>query len=67
MEVLLKHEYAVLFTRFGMGDGPEDLQKKLVSKFLVLLLESGDLPEKMLFYTDGVRLACEGCPFSRNS
>lgn len=58
----MANDTVYLFTRFGMGHGPEDLQKVLVRKFLTLVLESGDLPAKILFYTDGVRLACEGSP-----
>jgi len=50
----------ILFTRNGLGQGPQDLQTTLVKKFLSLQLESGQLPAKMLFYTDGVRLACQG-------
>jgi sulfur relay (sulfurtransferase) complex TusBCD TusD component (DsrE family) len=50
----------LLFTRNGLGHGPQDLQTTLVKKFLALQLESGSLPAKMLFYTDGVRLACAG-------
>lgn len=52
----------LLFTRNGLGQGPEDLQKMLAVKYLSLLLESGHLPGKILFYTDGVRLACQGSP-----
>ena len=49
-----------LFTRNGLGHGPQDLQTTLVKKFLALQLESGRLPAKILFYTEGVRLACTG-------
>ncbi len=52
----------LLFTRFGLGHAQEDLQKILAVKFLSLTLESGKIPGKILFYTDGVRLACEGSP-----
>jgi sulfur relay (sulfurtransferase) complex TusBCD TusD component (DsrE family) len=50
----------LLFTRNGLGQGPEALQKTLAVKFLNLVLESGELPAKILFYTDGVKLACKG-------
>ena len=53
---------ALLFTRYGLGHAPEDLQLTLASKFLALTLETGQLPGKLLFYTDGVRLACEDSP-----
>jgi hypothetical protein len=62
MEVWMNSETVVLFTRNGLGDAPADLQQMLVGKFLSLLLESGHLPGKMLFYTEGVKLACEGSP-----
>lgn len=58
----MNQDYIILFTRYGLGDGPADLQKNLASKFLSLTIESGHLPAKILFYTDGVRLACEGSP-----
>ncbi len=58
----MDRDTVLLFTRFGMGHGPEDLQQTLAVKFLTLTLESGRLPAKILFYTDGVRLACAGSP-----
>ncbi len=50
----------IVFTRNGMGDAPADLQQALAVKFLNLALQSGQVPAKILFYTEGVRLACEG-------
>ena len=50
----------LLFTRAGLGDAPAALQQSLALKFLTLTLESGSLPAKILFYTEGVRLACSG-------
>ena len=52
----------LLFTRIGLGDAPADLQQALAAKFLSLTLQSGQLPAKILFYTEGVRLACAGSP-----
>jgi sulfur relay (sulfurtransferase) complex TusBCD TusD component (DsrE family) len=52
----------MVFTRYGLGSGPDELQKLLAGKFLSLLDESGNLPAKILFYTEGVKLACEGSP-----
>jgi selenium metabolism protein YedF len=52
----------LLFTRNGFGQAPEELQQQLASKFLSLILQSGQLPAKILFYTDGVKLACQGSP-----
>ena len=50
----------LLFTRNGMGDGPADLQQTLAEKYLSLTLASGNLPDRILFYTEGVHLVCEG-------
>lgn len=52
----------LLFTRNGMGQASEELQQGLAAKFLSLLEQSGQLPAKILFYTDGVKLACQGSP-----
>lgn len=53
---------AVLFIRFGLGQGPAELQTKMADIFLSLLIESAELPGRLLFYTDGVKLVCEGSP-----
>lgn len=50
----------MLFTRNGLGEGPQELQQLLTGKFLGLLNESKTLPAQILFYTDGVKLACKG-------
>ncbi len=52
----------LLFTRNGLGQAPNDLQQGLAMKFLSLLEQSGQLPAKLLFYTDGVKLTCKGSP-----
>ncbi len=52
----------LVFTRNGMGDGPNELQQLLAVKFLGLLNNASLRPAKILFYTDGVKLACEGSP-----
>ncbi len=58
----MDRDTVLLFTRAGLGHGPQDLQETLARKFLGLLLEGGQLSAKLLFYTDSVRLACEGSP-----
>ena len=50
----------LLFTRFGLGHAPQELQSALAVKYLSLTIESGDLPARIIFYTEGVKLACEG-------
>lgn len=52
----------LVFTANGMGSAPQELQHLLSKKFLGLLMESNILPAKILFYTDGVKLACKGSP-----
>ena len=52
----------LVFTRNGLGHAPEDLQQKLTAKFLQLTYDANMLPAKILFYTDGVKLVCEGSP-----
>lgn len=58
----MNNQTVLLFTRAGLGEAPADLQGKLAQKFLSLVLESDLLPAKILFYTDGVKLACTGSP-----
>lgn len=53
---------AILFTSFGLGQGPAELQQTLAGRFLALLGEADVLPRRLLFYTEGVRLVCEGSP-----
>lgn len=56
---MVKTDTVYLFSRNGLGQGPLHLQILLAKKFLALTLESGQLPARILFYTDGVRLACK--------
>jgi hypothetical protein len=49
----------ILFTRFGMGDAPADLQQKLAGVFLMVLSQD-TLPGAIAFYGDGVKLTCPG-------
>jgi hypothetical protein len=52
----------ILVTRYGMGSADEKLQLTLIAKYFELLLQGGNLPAAICFYTDGVRLVCEGSP-----
>jgi len=45
-----------------MGEGDPQLQKTLAGKFLTLIQQTNELPAAILFYTDGVKLACAGSP-----
>lgn len=58
----MNNRTVLLFTRYGMGDAPDELKQRLSAIFLGLLNESGTLPAKILFYTDGVKLACADSP-----
>ncbi len=52
----------ILVTRNGMGSAGEELQLILLAKYLELLLQAGNLPAAICFYTEGVKLVCEGSP-----
>ncbi len=52
----------ILVTRHGMGSADPELQLKLFTTYMKLLLENGKLPGAICFYTDGVKLAVEGSP-----
>ncbi|GIV65673.1 MAG: DsrE family protein [Chloroflexota bacterium] len=58
----MKRNYVLLFTRNGLGNAPLELQQTLAIKYLTLTLQSAELPAKVLFYTEGVKLACQGSP-----
>ena len=52
----------ILFTRNGLGDAPADLGRLLAANFAGLLARETDPPARLLFYGEGVRLACAGSP-----
>ncbi len=52
----------LVFTRAGLGHADPALQGRLAATFLSLIDEHALLPAKILFYTEGVRLVCEGSP-----
>jgi hypothetical protein len=52
----------ILVTNNGMGNATEPLQQLLFGKFVELLLQNESLPAALCFYTDGVKLVCEGSP-----
>jgi hypothetical protein len=52
----------ILMTSNGIGKANEELQVMLATKYLELLLKHGELPNSICFYTDGVKLVCEGSP-----
>ncbi len=52
----------IIVTNNGMGNADEKLQQLLFAKYLELLLHHEDLPAALCFYTEGVKLVCEGSP-----
>lgn len=50
----------ILITRNGMGAADDKLQQLLFNKYIELLLQNDPLPNALCFYTDGVKLVCEG-------
>lgn len=53
-------ETVVLFTSDCLGDGPGELGRLLMKNLIFSLLESRNLPARMLFMNSGVTLTCEG-------
>ena len=52
----------ILIANNGMGNADEKLQLMLIGKYFELLLQSENLPAAICFYTNGVKLVCEGSP-----
>ena len=51
----------IVFKTQGLGTTDElPLKEKLAKSYLNLALQMGPLPSAICFYTDGVRLACQG-------
>ena len=53
----------IVFKTDGMGiTNDQTLKEKLAKTFLTLSNQMDQRPKAICFYTDGVRLACEGSP-----
>lgn len=53
----------IVFKSDGMGaTDNQELREVLARKFLALIADADMLPNAICFYTDGVKLACEGSP-----
>lgn len=53
----------IVFKNNGMGQTREQpLMDKLTKTFLTLSKQNPNLPRVICFYTEGVKLACEGSP-----
>ena len=56
-------DIVVVFNANGMGSSDDQaLKDKLAKTFLTLLPQMQPMPAVICFYTDGVKLACEGSP-----
>jgi selenium metabolism protein YedF len=53
-------ERVVLIASDRLGDGPEELGRLLMKNFIHTLLETSDLPARMLFLNSGVFLTTKG-------
>ena len=56
------NDTVILVTRYGMGEGPGDLQLMLIGKYLQLLGQSEEIPAAMCFYNEGVKMVIVGSP-----
>lgn len=53
----------IIFNRYGMGEAEPELQLKLATTFLQLLLDGDqEPPAAICFYGEGVKLAVDGSP-----
>ena len=53
----------LVFKNNGMGNTEDQaLKEKLAKTFLTLTAQMDPLPKIICFYTDGVKMACEGSP-----
>ena len=52
----------IVINQDGMGNAEPELRHKLITTYLTLLNDNNMLPGAICFYTDGVRLACDGSP-----
>src|SRR5512139_2203776 len=56
------NDSVILFTNYGMGNGPEELRLILAGKYLNIINQYEELPGAICFYTEGVKLVIEGSP-----
>ena len=58
----LNRDLLLVVDSSGLGDGEPDLGARLMKAFLNVLLESGDLPARIICMNSGIFLATEGSP-----
>jgi selenium metabolism protein YedF len=59
-EAVSQGSRVVMITSDRLGDGPEELGRLLMRNFVHTLLETAELPDRILFLNSGVFLTCEG-------
>ena len=52
----------IIVTNNGMGKADEKLGQMLAGKYFELLSQNGSMPAVICFYTEGVKLVCQGSP-----
>lgn len=52
----------ILVTNSGLGNAEKGLREKMMSIFLRTLAALPELPEKIVFYTEGVKLVVQDSP-----
>ena len=58
-----KKSIVIVFKSDGMGmTAAQPLRETLAQKFAGLIIDAEPLPAAICFYTDGVKLICEGSP-----
>jgi sulfur relay (sulfurtransferase) complex TusBCD TusD component (DsrE family) len=61
--IVIENQIVLVFKTYGMGISVEQpLKEKLAKTFLNLAVKMEPHPNVICFYTDGVKLACEGSP-----
>ena len=63
-EMANNKELLVLVKSSGFGEGEPDLGEKLLKSFMQVLLESGKMPDRMVFMNSGIFLTTEGSPLA---
>jgi len=53
---------ALMVTRDGLGEAPDELQKILIKNYFALLVKEKLPPDFICCYGNGVKLTCKGSP-----
>jgi selenium metabolism protein YedF len=57
-----KGDFVIAFTSDKMGEGDEELGRRLITNFVRAIKDLDVLPAKIVFYNNGVKLGIEGSP-----